>query len=76
MKEKISITLSPDLLSRLDLLAGSRHSRSGVIEWILRGYFRQSDQSQARARDLKLINKHAKELNSEALDVLEYQRGE
>lgn len=76
MKEKTSITLSSDLLSRLDRLAGSKQSRSAVIEWILRQYFRQRTRAQAQARDLQLINAAAERLNKEALDVLDYQFGE
>lgn len=76
MKEKTSITLSSDVLSRIDRIAGTTRSRSAVIEWILRGYFRQKVRAQVHARDLELLNKHAEELNAEALDVLDYQAGE
>ena len=76
MKEKTSITLSSDLLARLDRLAGSKQSRSAVIEWILRQYFRQRERAQTQARDLQLINASAEQLNKEALDILDYQFGE
>jgi hypothetical protein len=33
MKEKTSITLSRDVLKDIDRLAGSKYSRSAVIEW-------------------------------------------
>lgn len=73
MKEKTSITLSFDLLSRVDRMAGKKHSRSAVVEGVLRSYFRQKARAEVHSRDLELINEHAEELNSEALDVLKYQ---
>jgi metal-responsive CopG/Arc/MetJ family transcriptional regulator len=76
MKEKTSITLSRDILSRLDRLAGSKGSRSAVIENILRIYFRQAERARTHSRDLELINKNADRLNAEALDALEYQASE
>lgn len=76
MKEKTSITLSPELLSRVDRMAGSKYSRSAVIEWILRLHFQRRARARERAHDLALLNKHAERLNAEALDVLEYQVGE
>ena len=73
MKEKTSLTLSKDVISRLDRMAGSKHSRSSVVEWILRQYFRQRSRAQVQARDLERINEAADTLNAEAVDVLEYQ---
>jgi metal-responsive CopG/Arc/MetJ family transcriptional regulator len=73
MKEKTSITLSADVISRLDRMAGVKHSRSAVIEWILRQYFRQRAYRRAQARDVELINQAAEQLNAEANDILEYQ---
>jgi metal-responsive CopG/Arc/MetJ family transcriptional regulator len=72
MKKRISISLSADVLRRLDHLKGSKHSRSGAIEWILRDYF-QREWSRAQARDVELLNKASKQLNVEANDILEYQ---
>lgn len=73
MKEKTSVTLSPDVLSGIDHLAGSRSSRSAFIEKVLRQYL--ADQARARrdARDLELLNQFADQLNVEAEDVLDYQ---
>jgi len=72
MKEKTSITLSPELLSGIDRLAGSQ-SRSAFIERVLRRYMREQMRAQANARDLERINQAADRLNSEAADVLDYQ---
>jgi metal-responsive CopG/Arc/MetJ family transcriptional regulator len=76
MKEKTSITLSSDLLTKVDRLAGSKLSRSAFIEHVLRNYFRERSRRKMHARDLERINAAADRLNSEAEDVLEYQTSE
>jgi metal-responsive CopG/Arc/MetJ family transcriptional regulator len=73
MKEKTSITLSPDLLAKVDSLAGTKLSRSAVIEHVLRGYFRERARKRIHARDLDRLNAAADRLNEEAEDVLSYQ---
>ena len=73
MKEKTSVTLSQDVLSRIDRLAGSKYSRSAFIELVLRQYLKRREQAAVAARDLERINAAANALNSEAADVLEYQ---
>jgi metal-responsive CopG/Arc/MetJ family transcriptional regulator len=73
MKEKTSITLSSDVLSKIDRLAGSQHSRSAFIETILRNYLLERARAAIEARDLERINTAADRLNSEAADVLDYQ---
>jgi metal-responsive CopG/Arc/MetJ family transcriptional regulator len=76
MKEKTSITLSRDILTGIDRLAGSKHSRSAVIEKVLRRYLRERARAAVQARDLERINAASDRLNSEAADVLEYQAPE
>jgi metal-responsive CopG/Arc/MetJ family transcriptional regulator len=76
MKEKTSITLSPDILAKVDNLAGSKLSRSALIEQVLRNYFRERARRKMQARDLERINAAADRLNSEAAEVLEYQSSE
>jgi metal-responsive CopG/Arc/MetJ family transcriptional regulator len=73
MKEKASITLSPEVLAQVDRLAGTKYSRSALIERVLRKYFRDRHRAALHARDVQLINQAADELNAEALDVLQYQ---
>jgi len=73
MKEKTSITLSKDVISQVDKLAGSRESRSAFIERVLRKYVRERKRATLHARDLVRINRAADRLNREAADVLEYQ---
>jgi metal-responsive CopG/Arc/MetJ family transcriptional regulator len=79
MKEKTSITLSKEILTGIDRMAGakkagSRQSRSAFIEAVLSRYLRQQARAQIEARDLELINKAADELNEEVEDVLRYQQ--
>jgi len=76
MKEKTSITLSPDVLAQVDHLAGSKQSRSSVIEQVLRNFFREQGRRKLHARDLERINAAADRLNAEAAEVLEYQSAE
>jgi metal-responsive CopG/Arc/MetJ family transcriptional regulator len=76
MKEKTSITLSSEVLARVDRAAGARGSRSAFIEGVLLEYFRQRARRQVHARDIDRINAAAGRLNREALDVLEYQATE
>ncbi len=73
MKERTSITLSSDVLGKVDHLAGSKLSRSAFIEHVLRSYFRDLTRGRMHAHDLERINATADRLNSEAADVLEYQ---
>jgi metal-responsive CopG/Arc/MetJ family transcriptional regulator len=76
MKEKTSITLSPDVLAKIDRSAGSKRSRSSFIEQVLRDYFAERNRRAAHARDLERINAAADELNAEMADALEYQVSE
>jgi metal-responsive CopG/Arc/MetJ family transcriptional regulator len=76
MKEKTSITLSSDVLAKVDRLAGSKLSRSAFIERVLRIYFRERTRRKMHARDLERINAAADRLNAEADDVLAYQSSE
>jgi metal-responsive CopG/Arc/MetJ family transcriptional regulator len=76
MKEKTSITLSSDILAKVDHLAGSKLSRSAFIELVLRNYFRERARRKLHARDLERINAAADRLNAEAAEVLDYQAAE
>jgi len=76
MKEKISITLSSEVLARVDQLAGSKHSRSAFVERVIRAYLRRQARAAQDARDLELINRAADRLNAEAADILKYQAWE
>jgi metal-responsive CopG/Arc/MetJ family transcriptional regulator len=73
MKAKTSITLSSDVLAKVDRLAGSKHSRSSFIESVLRKYLLERAHAAVQARDLERINHAADQLNAEAEDVIGYQ---
>jgi metal-responsive CopG/Arc/MetJ family transcriptional regulator len=73
MKEKTSITLSREVISQVDKLAGSKESRSAFIERVLRKYMRERTRAALNARDLERINRAAGRLSREAAEVLEYQ---
>jgi metal-responsive CopG/Arc/MetJ family transcriptional regulator len=72
MKEKTSITLSKDLLAKVDGGAGTKQSRFAFIERVLRKYLRDRQRSKIHAKDLELLNRAADRLNREAEEVLEY----
>ena len=72
MKKKVSITLSSSVLARLDRLAGSKGSRSVVIERAIRNELQKQSGSVDEVADLERINNDADRLNTEAADVLEY----
>jgi len=76
MKEKTSITLSREVLTGIDRIAGSRQSRSAFIEAVLLQYLRDRARAQRDARDIEIINRHAEKLNRDTEDGLEYQAPE
>jgi len=76
MKEKTSVTLSSEVLAKLDRLAGAHRSRSALIESIVREYLGERARKEVQARDLDRLNKAAERLNAEAADVLGYQFAE
>jgi metal-responsive CopG/Arc/MetJ family transcriptional regulator len=73
MREKTSITLSPDILEEIDRQVGSKRSRSAFIEGVLREYFKEKVRAASNARDVEIINANADALNREVMDVLRYQ---
>ncbi len=73
MKVKTSITLSEDIVKRVNTVAETGESRSEVIERMLREGFAELDKRERDRRELELINRNADKLNEEAEDVLSYQ---
>lgn len=73
MKEKTSITLSKEVLTGIDRIAGAKQSRSAFIEAVLHQYLRDRARAKRDARDLEIINKNAERLNRDAVDGLEDQ---
>ena len=73
MKVKTSITLSEDVLKRVDRLAGQPRQRSEFIEMALLTYLSQTERAAKNLRDLEIINRRAGRLNREAAEVLGFQ---
>jgi metal-responsive CopG/Arc/MetJ family transcriptional regulator len=73
MKRKISITISTDVLAKIDRLVGSTGSRSAFIEKVLSDHLQKLAREEIHARDLILINANTDRLNREMEDVLRYQ---
>jgi len=73
MKEKTSITLSKEVLTGIDRDAGSKQSRSAYIDSVMREHFKQKARRERDARDVAIINRHAEQLNRDALDGLDDQ---
>ena len=73
MKVKTSVTLSSELVRAVDRLAGQGSSRSAVIERAVWAYVQNIGKLRREQRDKALYERHADELNREALDVLTYQ---
>ncbi len=71
---KISLTLSEDLVARIDKLAGSNVPRSSHIEQILRDFVDGRDQARRDAREIAAINRHAVQLNAEMIDALSHKK--
>ena len=73
MKEKTSITLDKNVLAGIDRIAGSKQSRSALIESVLAEYLRRRARARLEARDLESLNKAADELSTEIDEVLRDQ---
>jgi metal-responsive CopG/Arc/MetJ family transcriptional regulator len=75
MKLKTSLTLSEDLVEKLDRLAGPNESRSSFVERILRDFVKGRAQARREAREVAAINRHAAQLDAEMKDALSFQAG-
>lgn len=73
MKVKTSVTLSEELVGRLDKLTSHYGTRSAIIEQAILAFIAAHERKQRDARDLDIINRRADALNAEASDVLSYQ---
>ena len=73
MRTKTSVSLSGELLAEIGRVAGRDANRSEFLEKA--GWDRISLLKRRRreARDARIFKRRARALNSEALDVLEYQ---
>ena len=73
MKVKTSITLSDDVLERIDRRGGQFKNRSVFLEVAAKAFLAQLEREELNVRDLEIINRQADRLNAEASDVLAYQ---
>ncbi len=73
MKTKTSITLSQDLIEKVDAILGPSGNRSAFVEQALRAFLIVRAQQIRDANDLEILNRRANRLNKEAQDVLSYQ---
>ncbi len=71
-KIKTSVSLSADLLSAVDALAG-RSGRSAWIERSVRASVRRVAKRQRDRHEIELLNTHADALNRESADAIAYQ---
>lgn len=71
-KEKISVSLSGELLMAMDAVAGST-GRSAFVERAIRAYLKRMVRRHHNERDLALINAHAHAINRESDGLLEFQ---
>lgn len=72
MKIKTSLSLSADLVERLDRLAPPNMSRSSFIEHILRDHVKGRVQARRPACEVAQINRRADALNDEMKDALSF----
>jgi len=73
MKVKTSISLSEDLVKRMDSLSSQYGNRSALIERALRDFLAAETRRRRDAQDLEILNRRADALNEEAEDVLSFQ---
>ena len=73
MKQKTSITLSPETIRAVDEVAGETSNRSRVIEQAVLEFLERRKRQLREARDLEILDAAADELNREVADVLDYQ---
>lgn len=73
MKIKTSITLSGDLLEKIDRHLGSFKNRSNFMEIAAKNYLSQLSRSENDRRDREIIDRKAAAMNKEAEAVLDFQ---
>ena len=74
MKIKTSITISDDLLKLIDANMEGENRRSAFIEEAVKAYLEALKRHKRDRKDLEMINKLSVRLNSEAADVLKFQK--
>jgi metal-responsive CopG/Arc/MetJ family transcriptional regulator len=70
---KLSVVLPVELVEAMNDLSKPYKSRSQFIEQAIKQFIANIKREEQNRRDLELINRHAKRLNEETHDALEYQ---
>ena len=73
MKIKTSVTLSREVLSAVDRLAGRNGNRSALIERAIVEYVARRAMAARDKKDRDLLDRHADALNRETSEVLDFQ---
>jgi metal-responsive CopG/Arc/MetJ family transcriptional regulator len=74
MKTKTSITISDELLRLIDENVEGDNRRSAFIEEAVKAYLEVLRRHKRDRKDLEIINRLSDKLNSEATDVLDFQK--
>jgi metal-responsive CopG/Arc/MetJ family transcriptional regulator len=75
MRIKTSVSLTEELLDEIGRLEGRGANRSEFLEKAAWDRIAFLKRRRREARDRRILDRHAKALNAEASDVLEYQAG-
>ena len=73
MRTKTSVSLSRELLSEIRRVGGRNVNRSGFLEKAAWDRLATLKRRRLEERDRRILDRKARDLNAEALDVLEYQ---
>ena len=73
MKVKTSVTLSEEILARIEENLDQSGNRSQFIETAVLYYLKQCQKSLRDTQDLSILNKNHIHLNREAEETLEFQ---
>lgn len=73
MRVKTSVTIDEKVLRAIDRAATRGRSRSRILEDAAREYLSRQAKEQREARDRRILDEAAEELNREMEDVLSFQ---
>lgn len=73
MRAKTSVSLTKELLAEIGKVAGRDVNRSEFLERAAWDRIALLKRRRREERDARILDRRARALNSEALDVLEYQ---
>ena len=73
MRRKTSVSLTEELLAEIGRLGGRQINRSEFLEQAAWDRIARLKRRGREARDRRILDRHARALNGEARDVLEYR---